>query len=397
MREPGGANPDQAQHVAALDGLRGLAILMVLFVHFIGDETPTCLVEGALVKLANYGVWGVDLFFVLSGFLITGILHDAKASPRYYRDFYVRRVLRIFPLYFGTLLLLFVVWPLLPVDYPTGLAEARRHQVWLWSYGGNLYLARAGTWALPYVSHFWSLAVEEHFYLLWPVIVRSSERTKLMTICLAGMAFATLLRTVTTWAGGSDVTSTVLTPCRIDAFCVGGLVALSVRGPGLAATARIGGRWVVPIAAIILLLSAWHAATGGVHSAIVLSLRGLAVACFFGALIAKSLTVPRVSLLGAMLHSSFARMLGKYSYGLYVFHGIIAYELHERRGSLALGAWMGSHLLAMLVQAALGMAGSLLVAAASYELMEKHFLELKRRFAPRPTPCTAPSQLLVDG
>src|SRR5580704_13240421 len=88
---------------AALDGLRGLAILMVLFVHFIGDATAHTAVERGLVKLANYGIWGVDLFFVLSGFLITGILYDAKSSPHYFRDFYVRRTLRIFPLYYGVL------------------------------------------------------------------------------------------------------------------------------------------------------------------------------------------------------------------------------------------------------------------------------------------------------
>ena len=89
------------------------------------------------MKLANYGIWGVDLFFVLSGFLITGILYDAKKAPHYFRDFYVRRTLRIFPLYYGVAGVLFVVLPALPMPYPAGLAEAANHQAWLWLYAAT--------------------------------------------------------------------------------------------------------------------------------------------------------------------------------------------------------------------------------------------------------------------
>ena len=140
-------------HVPVLDGVRGLAIALVLSVHFVGDATPTNGLQRALVKLANYGVWGVDLFFVLSGFLITGILLDSRGTTSYYRSFYVRRALRIFPLYYGVLGLLFVVWPMLAVGYPAGLTESAAHQGWAWSYLVNVYVALHRTWALPYVSH----------------------------------------------------------------------------------------------------------------------------------------------------------------------------------------------------------------------------------------------------
>src|SRR6267143_2299610 len=141
-------------HVPALDGLRGLAIIMVLFVHFIGDAQPYSAFERILMKASNYGMWGVDLFF--SGYLITGILYDSKGSAHYFRNFYMRRVLRIFPLYYGVL---FFVLPLFPSLVPTGLAESSCHQAWVWSYGVNLFIAQRGEWALPYISHFWSLAV----------------------------------------------------------------------------------------------------------------------------------------------------------------------------------------------------------------------------------------------
>src|SRR5467141_1688790 len=194
----GSGTPQEARqrdgHVPALDGLRGLAIIMVLFVHFVGACQPESAFERILIKGSNYGVWGVDLFFVLSGYLITGILYDSKGSAHYYRNFYVRRILRIFPLYYGVLFLLFFVFPLFPSVYPTGLEESARHQAWVWPFGVNLFIALRGWWALPYISHFWSLAIEEHFYLLWPLVVFSFRRETLERICLGVIVAALALR-----------------------------------------------------------------------------------------------------------------------------------------------------------------------------------------------------------
>src|SRR5829696_6842563 len=96
-RTPGEGGVTLRGHMPALDGVRGLAILMVLLLHFVGVTTPENPLEAAIVRLCNYGGYGVELFFVLSGFLITGILLDSRQSPDYFRNFYVRRVLRIFP------------------------------------------------------------------------------------------------------------------------------------------------------------------------------------------------------------------------------------------------------------------------------------------------------------
>ncbi|HSQ66390.1 MAG TPA: acyltransferase [Polyangiaceae bacterium] len=369
-------------HLAPLDGLRGLAIIMVLSLHFIGDSTPRGTLDRAVVKVASFGSWGVDLFFVLSGFLITGILLDAKSSPRYFRNFYVRRTLRIFPLYYGVLLLLFIVLPLLPVPYPGGLAESASHQRWLWPYGTNFYLAAHHDWALPYVSHFWSLAVEEHFYLFWPVIVLLCSPALLRRVCVAVIAVALGLRCALAFRGAGDVELAVLTPLRLDALCVGGLLAELTRSAGIERVARWARPAFVGAAMLVLLDSAAGTRTHGALRDVLLAARGTFVALTFGAMLVLAVVAARTSLLGRFFGSRVMRFFGKYSYGLYVFHGVVAFALYDWRTEDLLARRLGWHLGAVLVQTAAGVALSLLISVASYELFEKHFLRLKDRFAP---------------
>jgi peptidoglycan/LPS O-acetylase OafA/YrhL len=382
---PGRAGP----HLAVLDGVRGLAILLVLCVHFVGDAPAQDALARAVVKIANYGIWGVDLFFVLSGFLITGLLHDAKGAPHYFRDFYIRRTLRIFPLYYGVLALLFIVLPALPSAYPTGLGESARHQAWLWLYASNVYLAIHRAWALPYVGHFWSLAVEEQFYLVWPFVVLWCGRRALLRVCVVVAALALGLRVLLS-DGGGELAALVLTPCRFDALCVGGFLALAVREVGLERVARACGRALGPLLGLLLATSAWNAVVG-THAAVVLPLRGSIVALTCGALLGTTLGAARTSVANRIFGNRVMRFLGTRSYGLYVFHGIIAYAIWEHAAEFdALAARIGPRAAVALVACA-GTAASVLVATASYALWEKPFLRLKSRFAPvSPVPRAAP-------
>ena len=378
-------------HLPGLDGVRGLAILLVMAVHFVGNATPANWGERLAAKVGGWGVLGVDLFFVLSGFLITGLLLDSKGGPHYFRNFYARRTLRIFPLYYAVLALLFLVLPLV-FALPPQLEEARRHQGFLWTYTANFFIAAKGAWALTYVSHFWSLAIEEHFYLLWPLVVFSFRRETLERICLGMIGAALALRIALSLAGVSELSISVLTPCRVDTLCVGALLATVARraaGPGL--LVRRSGPAALAVAALILAVSGWCAAvrTG---LPVLHPIRGTLFAIFFGAVTLMSVKDAEHSLVARTFQSSWLRTFGKYSYGLYVYHGILSQHMHVLHVQDRLAAVLGNNSLAILAQTVLGVGISLSISALSYELFEKRFLALKRLFEPKRAAAVAPSR-----
>jgi peptidoglycan/LPS O-acetylase OafA/YrhL len=368
----------RAAYVPELDGVRGIAIGGVMALHFVGGVAPTNVLERTAAKISSYGVWGVDLFFVLSGFLITGILIQSKGSAGYLRNFYVRRVLRIFPLYYAVLFVLFVLIPgSVLAWFDPQLVEMRSVQGWLWGYLTNFYLGPKETFSIPYVSHFWSLAIEEHFYLVWPFLILLLTRQTAMRACVVLGLCSLGLRIGFSIATPDQLNAQMLTPCRLDALCAGGWFALSAHGPN-ALTANSVLRWLRVSAAAILALSLWHLSGGG-GDALVLQLRTTLLAVFFGSFIYVAATQSGASLWRAVLRANWLRALGKYSYGLYVYHGLVSYAIHRRPPEFLFHAIPG-HTAAAAVQIAFGTALSLLLAIASYELFEARFLTLKKRF-----------------
>ena len=208
--------------------------MMVLVFHFVGQMLPTNWVERAIVGVTKYGLLGVDLFFVLSGFLITGLLYEAHDKPHYLRNFYMRRVLRIFPLYYGVLALVFFVAPLIPLLRGPTLDYLLDRQAWAWLYGVNIYLAGHEEWSFSYLNHFWSLSVEEHFYLFWPFVVLLLARRPraLIAVSLAISLGAMLARVIGILMGLSWWTTVVLTPFKLDGLALGAFLAVMVRQPG---------------------------------------------------------------------------------------------------------------------------------------------------------------------
>ena len=173
--------------------LRAIAILLVMVFHYEVRDWPwRSGVAWPLWAVIREGWLGVDLFFVLSGFLITGILLDTRGLPGYFRNFYARRTLRIFPVYYGYLVAVFV---LLPPVVSSVAATPAGVQWWFWTYASNLPLGVEGWRFSPgFVSHFWSLAIEEQFYLVWPAIVLFARRRTLAWTCVACIAGALAFR-----------------------------------------------------------------------------------------------------------------------------------------------------------------------------------------------------------
>src|SRR4029450_1185274 len=170
-----------AGHVPVLDGLRGIAILMVLGHHYSIVWSRTIPLESGIRSVLEFGWCGVDLFFALSGFLITGILIDAKGQESYFPRFYWRRLVRIFPLYYVFLAAVFVLLPFFP---GIGVTTAQVAPWWYLTYLQNWKPNRGAS--DPFLGHTWSLAVEEQFYGVWPLIVRFSSTKVLTWVCVAG-------------------------------------------------------------------------------------------------------------------------------------------------------------------------------------------------------------------
>ena len=374
---------DLRGHLPGLDGLRGLAVTMVLVFHFVGQMLANNWVERAIVGVTKYGLLGVDLFFVLSGFLITGLLYEAHDKPHYLRNFYLRRVLRIFPLYYGVLALVFFVAPLIPLLRGPTLDYLLDRQAWAWLYGVNVYLAWHEEWSFSYLNHFWSLSVEEHFYLFWPLVVLLLARwpRALIAVCLAISLGAMLARVIGILMGLSWFTTIVLTPFKLDGLALGAFLAVMVRQPGgLDWLVRALPRIAAVVGGLVVVTFVWTVLVSRQGLEVAGSIRTALFQILLACMLVGVLIAPKQSTISRFFCSRFMVFLGTYSYGLYVYHHFISYYLTTQRTELELAQWLGSHGLAVALQATLGASISVALAYLSYELFEKRFLRLKRRF-----------------
>lgn len=361
-------------HVPALDAIRGLAILMVTAYRFnIGpsyDQLPGSL----LFDVLHHGDIGVDLFFVLSGFLITGVLFDAKGTERYFRNFYARRSLRIFPLYYGFLFVTLIAMPALFGSRENLFPEAETHQAWLWLYGANFLVGFQGEWCLGSFDHFWSLSVEEQFYLVWPLVIFICSRRQAMSVCLVAAVFSALGRILWLRFVDGGPAAETFTFFRLDSLASGGFLALAARGPD-GVKPLIPWAYLAVIPSALGLIAIWQSS----YTRLLYIPLFLVAVCFAGLLVLAVASRPD-TWWGKIWRSQWLRFFGKYSYAMYVFQFPLIRILDPVLTPEGLSSEIGSVFWGRVAYIAIMTAITTVLALLSWHLWEKHFLALKRRF-----------------
>jgi peptidoglycan/LPS O-acetylase OafA/YrhL len=371
---------DHHHRVPVLDGLRGVAIGVVLVSHLTiyGFDRPSAGLEFWLFRIAQAGWIGVDLFFVLSGFLITGILRRARGTSRYFVTFYMRRALRILPLYAAFLVLACGVLPLMLQNERT--AAWRAESLYYWPFLGNVLVATRG-WtpsAGQGLNHFWSLAVEEQFYLVWPLVVWGLSRRRLVWVCVGAIGVSIALR-VALVSAGEDLAAYVLTPARMDGLAAGALVALLFEADADAARLRRYARSLLFASTLMIVLL--FAVRGGANpeDAPVATLGFALLAWWFASLLAHCLTSDRAGVT-RFVGLAPLRWLGKYSYAIYVLHHPLLFLVNPHWLALTIDQRLHApHMaqaLAVLVLASLCIG----LAVVSWYVLEQPFLRLKERW-----------------
>ena len=376
-------------HLPALDGLRGVAILAVLCFHLtdiLGVSASSSWIDRGVHKVFAQGWMGVDLFFVLSGLLITGVLLDAEGTSHYFRNFYMRRVLRIFPLYYAVVGFYLVILPIIAPRISAEYGVVVGNPIYYWLYFSNHAIAQGLAGGkqqfVGVLGPTWSLGVEEQFYLVWPLLVYFLSRRGMVRACVGAVAMAIALRIVLLSSGVHWAYISTLTPCRLDALAIGGLLACLIRQRhGIAALARRAvPTSIVSAALFAFIIAAQHLFAwdqGRLRYAFGFTLVATLSACVMLFAIAG----PRRRLLSRALSNPVLTSFGKYSYGLYLLH--VPLQEVIRRWMIPVNRFpmLGkSHLPGMAVYIALSLGVYFAAAWLSWHLLEEPFFRLKRYF-----------------
>ena len=350
----------------ALDGLRGVAILLVVFYHNFG-----------FINYFFFGWLGVDLFFVLSGFLITDILLKTRNQPYYLKNFYIRRVLRIFPLYYLSLIVFFILFPLFNVE-ALDLNYYVEHQIWFWTYLQNwLFIFQPAADDTAALNHFWSLAVEEQFYLGWPFLILVFRRTKNLIYLLTVLLVSVITLRFVLWSYQIENLAyfNLYTFSRIDGICIGSLLAV-LRLVKHEAVNRYFTLIVLGLAVLNFLFYFFNKENQ--FSYPYLAIAGYTTFAIIFGLLVNEVVERQDTVISRVLAFPCLRFFGNISYSLYVFHWPLYLLLAP-----FLRGWSEQHLrflnasiMASLVSTLL----AILLALLSFHFFEKKFLVLKNKF-----------------
>jgi peptidoglycan/LPS O-acetylase OafA/YrhL len=368
------------KHISALDGVRGLAIILVLVNHLLWSSPNTgSRLLNFVVGLREAAWIGVDLFFALSGFLITGILFDTLQTKHYFKNFYARRALRIFPLYYGVIFVLFVIL----------------HGVYLGEYRQlNLlpfYLQNTSLWwngsqnvvVKDLTGHLWSLAVEEQFYLVWPILIFFIRNRRALLWTSAVLALlAPIVRIALLHSGAPFDATYKLTICRADSLLAGAWLALILRGPLRTNVQRYAAP-VFLLAALCCVGIALRAGTFDWEASYAINSIGYTVIAIAGAAWIAMALRPG-SLVSRAMNVGLPRWMGKYSYGIYVYHQIVTFPAGWIFTVLLAALHIQSKSVAHILSMGVNLCMTIPLAVLSFHLYEQPFLKLKRYFSEVP-------------
>lgn len=351
------------KYLPQLDGVRALAALMVMFFHFFQHVKASSGILALLKNLSIFGQTGVSLFFVLSGFLITRILIKTKQNENYFLNFYARRSLRIFPLYYLFLIIFYFV---VPIIEKTTIAPFNQ-QIWFWIYLQNF--AKTFHWDNYGPTHFWSLAVEEHFYLFWPLIVYFFPVKKIKIWIVLLILISILVRIILV---NLNFDPFFFTFSRMGELTMGAQLAImELEGKLISANAK--KFLIFCVIMVVPTIGMWVAVSGTASDTMQVIKFLLIGFCCFG-LIGMVLTIGQENFLNRIFRTGFLMFTGRISYGLYVYHPLVfaLMEKHIPRYNTA-------------IDFVLNFGATYLVAALSFYLFEIKFLHFKKWFEYRKT------------
>jgi len=353
------------QYFPALDGLRGLAILFVVVYHNFG-----------FINYFFFGWLGVDLFFVLSGFLITDILLKTFREKNYLKNFFARRMLRIFPLYYLSLIIFLLLLPALQIGPDT--TYYTKNQLWLWTYLQNwLFIFKPGSGSQS-LHHLWSLAVEEQFYLLWPFVILlvRNPRWLLFIIILVLIGVITLRL----WVWNNQITNfsyfNLYTFSRIDGICIGCIVSLLRYLNSQLLKKYVSG--------VILFFAAANFIFYFINRNYQFNFPYLAIvgyttfAMLFGILVNEAVN-GETKIINFLFTIPLLKFFGKISYGFYIIHWPLYIILQPY-----LLTWVSNHINGFPAQFTVSTLASLLamlISWFSYNYFERYFLKIKHKFS----------------
>lgn len=378
--------PDWSVRIPVLDGLRGIAILLVLLRHAIfgvtsvqGIETHSPLVS-SLVAIGQLTWSGVDLFFVLSGFLIGGILLDARSSPHYFRTFYIRRAYRILPLYL-LIMGLSLLPHLLVQFFPARAARMSPLPIPWWSYATftqNFWMAHLGLFGPSGIGITWSLAIEEQFYLTIPLLIRKVRPRNLLIVLVTVIACAPWMRVLLhSSIAYPGIASYVLMPTRADALCLGVLAALLVRNPAFWNWLQ-SRRWMLWSATAIFFMGVAFMTWQGYDAlSFAMTIWGFSwLAAFYTCILLIAISSNSGVVLRVLQNRSLM-CLGTLAYCSYLVHvaimNALRHPLKAHFPQFPVAAW--------LVGGIVGIALTLAVAALSYKFFEKPLLRRGHQYS----------------